>query len=68
MTKYTQKFSFSGIVGVGYKIFESDKMELIPMLNYFHGLNNTYKVPSQDLNIVKKYRAMRLTVKINYKL
>ena len=68
MTLYTQEFSLSGIVGVGYKIFESNRIELIPTLNYSQGLNNTYKVPSQDLNIVKKYRAMRLTVKINYKL
>ncbi len=68
LTSYTQEFSLIGIVGIGYKIFENDKIELIPMVKYYQGLTNTYNNPIHDLNIDKKYSAALLTVKLNYKL
>lgn len=70
LTSSTQEFSLSGIVGMGYKIFENDKIELIPMVKYFHGLTNTYKNPHPDLslNINIKYSSALMTVKLNYKL
>ncbi len=64
----SQEFSLTGIVGIGYKIFETDKIELIPMFQYHQGLTNTYKNPIHNLNIDKKYSAALLTVKLNYKL
>ena len=70
LTSFTQEFSLSGIVGIGYKIFENDKIELIPMVKYFQGLTNTFKnpYPGSSLNIDRKYSAALMTVKLNYKL
>lgn len=70
LTSYTKEFSLSGIVGIGYKVFENEKIELIPMIKYYQGLTNTYKNPYPDLslNIDKKYSAALMTVNLNYKL
>jgi len=70
LSSSTQDFSISGIVGLGYKIFDSDKFELISSVKYYQGLTNSYKNPYADipLNIDRKYSSAVLTMNINYKL
>lgn len=65
----TQDYSLSGIVGMGYKILESRKIEIVPAIRYFHGLTNSFKNPYTDipLNIERKYSSVLLTFNINYK-
>lgn len=64
----TQDNSLSGIVGIGYKILEIEKFEIIPTIRYFHGLNNSFKNPYTDipLKIERKYSSAVLTVNFNY--
>ena len=70
LTTTTQNLSLSGIVGIGYKIFENEKIELIPMVKYYQGLTNTFKNPYSDLplNTDRKYSAALLTFNLNYQL
>ncbi len=66
----TQDFSWSGIIGLGYKVVETNRIELIPMVKYYQGLTNTFKNPRPDisLNIDRKYSTALLSVMLNYKL
>ncbi len=70
LSSSTQDFSISGIVGLGYKIFDSDKFELISSVKYYQGLTNSFNNPYSDipLSINRKYSSAVMTININYKL
>jgi hypothetical protein len=70
LTSSTQEFSLSGIVGIGYKAFENDKIELIPIIKYYHGLTNTFRNPIGEMPLIikRKYSSVLITISINYKL
>jgi len=68
LTASTQKYSISGIIGIGYTVFNNDKIEIASMIKYYQGLTNTYKSPYPDFqfNIDRKYSSALMTVNINY--
>jgi hypothetical protein len=69
LTSSIQDFSISGIIGIGYEIFENDKIELISMLKYYKGLTNNYNTHTDlPLKIDTKYSATLMTINLNYKL
>lgn len=70
LSSLTQNFSMSGIVGLGYKIFESDKVELISSVKYYQGLTNSFNYPDSNLplSIHRKYSSAVMTIIVNYKL
>lgn len=63
----TTDFSFGGIVGVGYKVFENDKFQITPMFKYYQGISNTF--PKMEyIKIEKRYSSALLTLNLNYKI
>lgn len=66
----TQDFSFSGMLGLGYKIFTGEKIELISSMKYYYGLTNSFRNIYSDtpINLNRKYSSALLTIEINYKL
>ncbi len=70
LTDFTRKYSISGIIGIGYKFFENDKVELISNIKYYQGLTNTFNNPFPDItwNIKEQYSSILLTFSFNYKL
>jgi hypothetical protein len=70
LTPFIREYSINGIAGIGYKIIENEKYELISTFKYYQGLTNSFNNPYTDiqLNIERKYSSALLTVQFNYKL
>lgn len=70
LSSVTQDFSLSGIIGIGYKVLETNRVELIPTFKYYQGLSNIYKNPRPDisLDIDRKYNTALVSILLNYKL
>ena len=70
LSDVTKEYSFSAIAGIGYKVLEKDKFELITALKYYHGLTNTYQLPQPDIHISidRRYSSVLMTLSFNYKL
>lgn len=68
ISPFVQDFSLMGIVGVGYKLYQTEKLEIIPMLKYYRGFSNTYHNPYRDIDFDRKYHSALLTLMINYNL
>jgi Outer membrane protein beta-barrel domain len=73
----TKKYSISGIVGIGYKILENDKFELISNVKYYQGFSNSYNNPNSDtevrmggvyLKIDRKHSSAVMTMNFNFKI
>lgn len=69
LTDFTRKYSISWTMGLGYKIFEDENVELISSIKYYQGITNTFNYPHNDisLNFDKKYSSAVMTIKFNYK-
>lgn len=61
--------SFSGMLGLGYKIINTDKLELSSMIRFIQGLDNTYS-NRQAIQVYheRKYHSGLLTMRLNYKI
>ena len=70
LSSSTQDFSISGIVGLGYKIIDNNKLELISYFKYYQGLTNSFKNTCGDMPLIidRKYSSAVMTISINYKL
>lgn len=70
LTDFIKNYSVSGIIGLGYKVFETEKVELISSIKYYQGITNTFNNPYTDtsLNIDRKYSSAVMTINFNYKL
>ena len=65
----TSKFIFGGFIGVGFKIYESEKIVLKPMLKYYQGLSNSMSNNhSYDIEWKDKYSSLLVTFTLDYKL
>ena len=65
----TQKYVFGGLVGMGFKIYENEKIEFKSMIKYYQGLSNTMKNPYTDDIIWRdKYSSLLITLALDYKL
>jgi len=69
ISNVTQKFVVGGLIGMGFKIYESEKIVFKSMLKYYQGLSNTmsnyhpYGIVWKD-----KYSSMLITFTLDYKL
>ncbi len=70
LSSSTQDFSISGIVGLGYKVFENENIELISSLKYYQGLTNTFRNSIGEMPVIvrRKYSSALMTIDFNYKL
>ncbi|MBK8830777.1 MAG: PorT family protein [Saprospiraceae bacterium] len=70
LSDFTEEYSFSAIAGIGYKVLEKDKFELITALKYYHGLTNSFQLSQPDIHISidRRYSSVLMTLSFNYKL
>jgi Outer membrane protein beta-barrel domain len=73
----TKKYSISGMFGIGYKILENDKFELVSNVKYYQGFSNSFNNPNSDieegmgrafLKIDRKHSSAVMTINFNFKL
>ena len=63
----TTNFSFGGILGAGYTVFENDKLQITPMIKYYQGISNTFP-KMEHFKIENRYSSALLTLNLNYKI
>lgn len=68
LTYEIKKYSISGTIGIGYKVFENKKFELVPTLKYYQGLTNNFKNLYVGILHVEQYSSALMTISFNYKL
>lgn len=69
ISNVTSKLIFGGLVGMGLKIYESEKIVLKSMLKYYQGLSNSMSNNhSYDIVWKDKYSSLLMTVTLDYKL
>lgn len=70
LTDFTRDYAIMGILGVGYKIYENSRFELVSNIKYYQGLTNSFNNPFPDINwnIDRKYSSAVMTINFNYKL
>jgi len=69
ISNVTRKLIFGGLVGLGFKLYESEKIVLKSMLKYYQGFSNSMS-NNHPYDIVwkDKYSSMLLTFTLDYKL
>lgn len=68
LSNVIKKYSVYGILGIGYKVFETEKIELITNIKYYQGLTNIMKNPYPNITWVDRHSSLLLTLNLNYKL
>lgn len=68
LTKTRKQYSVYGNIGIGYKLLDNDKIELISYIRYFQGLTNTMKNPFPNITWVDRHSSLLLSIGFNYKL
>lgn len=63
ISEFTHKYLFGGIVGVGYKIYESSKMQISPMFKYYQGISDISSGPAEV-----RYNSVLATLVFSYKI
>ncbi len=63
-----KQHSVYGSIGIGYKLLDNDKFELISNIRYIHGLINIMKNPYQYITLFDRYSSFLLSIGFNYKL
>lgn len=69
ISSVTSKLIIGGLVGIGFKIYESEGMVLKSMLNYYQGLSNSMSNNhSYDIVWKDKYSSLLIKFIIEYRL
>lgn len=69
LSHVTQKRVFGGLIGVGYKVIDTEKFALKPLLRYTQGISNVMKNnPDWGTNWQRRYSALMLTISLDYRL
>ena len=66
LTDYTNNYYIGGLIGMGYRIFDNDKLQINSMLKYYQSLSNTYDNKHIENN--RKNSSVLITLTINYKI
>lgn len=65
----TQKYIFGSLLGVGYNIYQNEKIEIKSLLKYYLGISNTMSNNHpHDIVWKDRYSSLLMTFTISYKL
>jgi hypothetical protein len=68
LTKTRKQYAVYGNIGIGYKLLDNEKFELISFIRYFQGLTNTIKNPFPIITWVDRHNSLLFALNFNYKL
>lgn len=69
ISNVTQKYMFGGLFGIGYNIYQNEKIEIKSMLKYYQGISNTMSNNHpHDIVWKDRYSSLLMTFTIDYKL